>query len=73
VRRRRTTPSLIRGHLGSALIGIRCFQVFGDTLWVWVLSVVLSFVFMPATKTVRPSAGANPLIMVHGHAGFQAL
>lgn len=61
------------GHLGSALIDILCFQVFGDSFWVWVLSVVLAFVYMLATKTVHPPAGANPLIMVHGHAGFYAL
>lgn len=65
--------ALFGGHLGSALIGIICFQAFGDTLWVWVLAVVLAFIFMMATKTVHPPAGANPLIMVHGHCGFQAL
>lgn len=65
--------ALFGGHLGSALIGILCFQVFGDTLWVWVLAVVGAFVFMLATRTVHPPAGANPLIMVHGHAGLQAL
>jgi len=65
--------ALFGGHLGSALIGILCFQAFGDVLWVWVLSVVLAFVFMLVTRTVHPPAGANPLIMVHGHFGFQAL
>lgn len=65
--------ALFGGHLGSALIGILCFQAFGDTLWVWVLSVVLALVFMMVTRTVHPPAGANPLIMVHGHFGFQAL
>ena len=65
--------ALFGGHLGSALIGIICFQIFGDVYWVWILSVVLAFVFMMATKTVHPPAGANPLIMVHGHFGFQAL
>lgn len=65
--------ALFGGHLGSALIGVLCFQIFGDTLWVWVLSVVLAFVFMLVTRIVHPPAGANPLIMVHGHFGFQAL
>jgi CBS-domain-containing membrane protein len=65
--------ALFGGHLGSALIGIVCFQLCGDTFWVSVLSVVGAFVFMMATKTVHPPAGANPLIMVNGHAGFHAL
>ncbi|PKN18132.1 MAG: HPP family protein [Deltaproteobacteria bacterium HGW-Deltaproteobacteria-6] len=65
--------ALFGGHLGSAAIGVLCFQAFGDKLWVCVLAVVLSFVFMMATRTVHPPAGANPLIMVQGHAGFSAL
>ncbi len=65
--------ALFGGHLGSALIGVLCFQAFGDVYWVWILSVVLAFVFMMTTKTIHPPAGANPLIMVHGHYGFQAL
>jgi CBS-domain-containing membrane protein len=65
--------SLFGGHLGGALIGIVCFHLFGDSLWVYVLSVVLTFVYMLATKTVHPPAGANPLIMLHMHAGLSAL
>jgi CBS-domain-containing membrane protein len=45
----------------------------GDALWVSVLAVVMTLVFMLVTKTVHPPAGANPLIMVHEHAGFGAL
>jgi CBS-domain-containing membrane protein len=65
--------ALIGGHLGSAFIGILCFQMFGDALWTYVLALVLAFIFMLVTKTVHPPAGANPLIMVHEHAGFIAL
>ena len=65
--------ALIGGHLGSALIGVLCLKVFGDALWVYMLAVVLSLVFMLVTKTVHPPAGANPLIMIHEHAGFFAL
>jgi CBS-domain-containing membrane protein len=35
--------------------------------------VVLALIFMLATKTVHPPAGANPLIMVQQHAGFISL
>lgn len=65
--------ALFGGHLGGALIGIICFQSFGDALWVYVLAVVLTAIFMLVTKTVHPPAGANPLIMVHLHGGLYAL
>jgi CBS-domain-containing membrane protein len=65
--------ALVGGHLGSAFIGILCFQWFGDALWVYGLAVSLTLVFMLLTKTMHPPAGATPLIMVHAHAGFGAL
>jgi len=65
--------ALFGGHLGGALIGVSCYQAFGDSLWVCMFAVALTLVFMLVTKTVHPPAGANPLIMVHGHAGFSAL
>ena len=65
--------ALFGGHIGGALIGILCFQALGDALWVYVLAMVLTLVFMLITKTVHPPAGANPLIMVHIHAGLSAL
>jgi len=65
--------ALFGGHLGGALIGILCFQLFGDALWVSVVALVLTMVVMVATRTIHPPAGANPLIMVHHHASFMAL
>lgn len=65
--------ALFGGHLGGALIGVLCFQTFGDATWVYLLAVALSLVFMLVTKTVHPPAGANPLIMVHAHAGLSAV
>jgi CBS-domain-containing membrane protein len=65
--------ALFGGHLGSALIGVLCFHSFGDALWVYMLAMVLTLVYMLATKTVHPPAGANPLIMIHEHAGFFGL
>ena len=65
--------SLFGGHLGGALIGIACFQTLGDATWVYVLALVLTLMFMLLTGTVHPPAGANPLIMIHSHAGFAAL
>ncbi|HTR58167.1 MAG TPA: HPP family protein [Casimicrobiaceae bacterium] len=65
--------ALFGGHLGGALVGIVGYQVFGDALWVYVLVEVLALWLMLLTKTVHPPAGANPLIMVHGHATASAL
>ncbi len=65
--------SLFGGHLGGALIGVSCYQYFGDATWVYVLALVLSLIFMLVTKTVHPPAGANPLLMLHAHAGFAAV
>lgn len=65
--------ALVGGHLGGALIGIACYQCFGEALWVYALAQVLTLSYMLLTKTVHPPAGANPLIMVHSHAGFAAL
>ena len=65
--------SLFGGHLGGALIGIVCFQALGDATWVYLLALVLTLVFMLLTGTVHPPAGANPVIMIHSHAGFAAV
>jgi CBS-domain-containing membrane protein len=65
--------ALFGGHLSGALIGVLCFQAFGDAIWVYLLALVLSLIVMLATKTVHPPAGANPLIMVHAHAGLAAV
>jgi CBS-domain-containing membrane protein len=62
--------ALFGGHLSGALIGILAFRFFGDGLWVSVLALVLTMIFMVLTRTVHPPAGANPLLMVHNHAGM---
>ena len=65
--------ALFGGHFGGALVGILCFQVFGDALWVSVMSMALTVVFMVMTRTIHPPAGGNPLLMVHTQASFYAL
>ena len=65
--------ALFGGHLGGALIGILAFRFFGDGLWVSVLAFVLTMAFMVLTRTIHPPAGANPLLMVHNHAGMGIL
>ncbi len=65
--------ALFGGHIGAAVIGILCFKFFGDALWVSAVAVVAAMVFMVATRTVHPPAGANPLFMVANHADFPVL
>ena len=65
--------SLFGGHLGGALIGIACYQAFGDALWVYVLAQTLTLALMLLTRTVHPPAGANPILMIHAHAGWSYL
>ncbi len=65
--------ALFGGHLGGAFIGIVCYQLFGDALWVSVLAVVLTMIYMVTTRTIHPPAGANPLFMVQNHADFMVL
>ena len=65
--------ALFGGHLGGALIGIGCYQLFGEALWVYALAQSLTLLYMLLTQTVHPPAGANPMIMIHAHAMFGAL
>ncbi len=57
----------------GALTGVACFQLFGDATWVYLLALALTLVLMLVTRTVHPPAGANPIIMIHAHAGFTAV
>ena len=65
--------ALFGGHLGGALIGIACYQLFGDSLWVYALAQVLALWYMLLTRTVHPPAGANPMIMIYAHSSLTAL
>ena len=65
--------ALFGGHVGCALVGVACYLFFGDAIWVYILALVLTLVFMLVTKTVHPPAGANPLIMLHAHASLIAI
>jgi len=42
-----TIPRIVRGSYWIALIGIVCYQVFGDGLWVSVAAVVLTLLLQP--------------------------
>jgi CBS-domain-containing membrane protein len=46
------------------------FQLFGDSLAVTVIALVVTIGILLLTRTVHPPAGANPLIMIQAHASF---
>lgn len=65
--------ALFGGHLGGALVGIACYQFFGESLAVYVFAIVLALALMLLTRTVHPPAGANPILMIYVHAGWPVL
>jgi len=59
--------NLLGGHIISGLVGVVCYQLFGQTMWLAsALAVSLAIVAMLATKTVHPPGGATALIAVIG-------
>lgn len=66
--------NLVGGHIISALVGVACFQLFGNTTWIAsALAVSLAIVAMLATKTLHPPGGATALIAVIGGAKVHSL
>ena len=55
------------GHVLSAVIGVFCFQIFGDIVWLaGSLAVSTSIAVMLLTNTLHPPGGATALIAVIG-------
>ena len=65
--------ALLGGHLGCAAIGIACYQILGDALWVYAFAQGCALVYMLGCRTMHPPAGANPALMIHNHANASAL
>ncbi len=59
--------NLIGGHIIAGLIGVACYKMFGNTLWIaGALASSIAIVAMLLTKTLHPPAGATALIAVIG-------
>lgn len=59
--------NLIGGHVLSGLVGVACYQMFGEAIWLAAaLAVSFAIVSMLATKTLHPPGGATALIAVIG-------
>lgn len=59
--------NFLGGHLVSAVIGVTCYKLFPDQLWLASsLAVSVAIAVMHATKTLHPPGGATALIAVIG-------
>ncbi len=59
--------NLIGGHIISGLVGVACFKLFGNTVWIAsAMAVSVAIMTMLATKTLHPPGGATALIAVIG-------
>ena len=59
--------NLLGGHIVSALIGVACYQLLHEHLWLASsVAVATAIAFMHATKTLHPPGGATALIAVIG-------
>ena len=62
--------NVLGGHFLSALIGVSCYQLLGDTWYAMTLAVTLAIVCMLLTGTAHPPGGATALVCVLEHAGY---
>ncbi|MCP4686449.1 MAG: HPP family protein [Desulfobacterales bacterium] len=59
--------NLVGGHVISAIIGVACYKMFPDQIWLASsLAVATAIAVMHATKTLHPPGGATALIAVIG-------
>lgn len=59
--------NLIGGHVISAFIGVLCWKIMGQDLWLAEsMAVATSIAAMHATRTLHPPGGATALIAVIG-------
>ncbi len=59
--------NLIGGHVVSAVIGVFCYQLLHDTIWLAAaVAVATAIAAMHATRTLHPPGGATALIAVIG-------
>ncbi len=62
--------NVIGGHVLSAGIGLVTMFVLGPTYAAMAIGVGLAIIAMRLTGTVHPPAGANPILVIIGHAAW---
>jgi len=66
--------NLIGGHLLSALIGVLCWKLLNQNMWLAEsMAVATSIAAMHATRTLHPPGGATALIAVIGSPAIHKL
>ncbi|MEZ5714693.1 MAG: HPP family protein [Paracoccaceae bacterium] len=65
--------NVLVGHVGSALIGVAVYRLFGADWFSAALAVTLAIGFMQLTASIHPPGGASALIAVLGAPGLHAL
>lgn len=59
--------NLLGGHIISAIVGVTCYYLFSEQLWLGSsLAVATSILLMQLTRTTHPPGGATALIAVVG-------
>ena len=61
---------MIGGHLIAALVGVTCYQLFGETWYAVTFAVCGAILLMMVTDTVHPPGGATAIVSVLNHAGY---
>ncbi len=56
--------NILLGHFLSALMGVAVYDFFGTTWWSIALGVALATIFMAATYSMHPPAGATAYVAV---------
>lgn len=62
--------NLVFGHVLSAVIGVSCFQLLGNTWYSAALAMAAALILMIVTDTIHPPGGATALICVVEGAGY---
>jgi CBS-domain-containing membrane protein len=66
--------NLVGGHLISALVGVACWKLLGETPWLAEsVAVALAIAAMHLTRTLHPPGGATALIAVMGSPSIHQL
>lgn len=66
--------NLVGGHVLSALIGVICWKLLGQNLWLAeAMAVATAIAVMHATRTLHPPGGATALIAVIGSPAIHKL
>jgi CBS-domain-containing membrane protein len=65
--------SLIGGHVVASVVGLVFLHVAGDGAWALALAVATALALMMLTRTVHSPAGADPIVVMLGHASWEFL